>query len=414
MNCRYSKTVIYFLFIITVCFFNTTYAANYRPVKKIIPFQEEIIHFSPATIPDGAIEENGVIRLGNGRVILKKVKLPRVKRDIRLKANIILTSNGDPWDKAGSCFIIPAESTIDMVDIALGKANYPQVNPNYTENLAGVIPTDGFIPPVEIMRFMTPFGVGYFNEADSITTSRKKPVYIDEWAPHVEWQQDISSLYSLLTEEVYIGVFIDTWTKEGYKLSLTLELLESEVKQDKLKDIKVLPLVNTVYYQGQSHPDIFARQKLEVPFTLPQKAKNVKLKYIVTGHGGHSGGDEFVKNENILSIDDNEIYRFTPWRTDCASFRRFNPSTGVWLTKREVSYISKEGRTIKTIEEPIASSDLSRSNWCPGSHIDPVTIALDKLEAGEHRLFISIPEAQAMAENEMNHWLVSAYLVWEE
>ena len=31
-----------------------------------------------------------------------------------------------------------------------------------------------------------------------------------------------------------------------------------------------------------------------------------------------------------------------------------------------------------------------------------------------HRVTISIPNAQAIDGDKMNHWLVSAYLVWEE
>ena len=71
--------------------------------------------------------------------------------------------------------------------------------------------------------------------------------------------------------------------------------------------------------------------------------KNVRLKYIVTGHGGHSGGDEFVEKRNIVSIDGKEVLNFIPWRSDCASFRRFNPATGVWLKERLASYIAKDG-----------------------------------------------------------------------
>lgn len=67
------------------------------------------------------------------------------------------------------------------------------------------------------------------------------------------------------------------------------------------------------------------------------------MKYIVTGHGGHSGGDEFVKKRNIVSVDGENVLDFIPWRDDCASFRRFNPGTGVWLIKRLSSYIGKNG-----------------------------------------------------------------------
>ena len=68
----------------------------------------------------------------------------------------------------------------------------------------------------------------------------------------------------------------------------------------------------------------------------------------------------------------------------------------------------------KEIEEPIASSDLSRSNWCPGSYVPPVVISLKDIEAGKHVLSISIPDSKEIDGEKLNHWLVSAYLTWEE
>ena len=102
----------------------------------------------------------------------------------------------------------------------------------------------------------------------------------------------------------------------------------------------------------------------------------------------------------------------SPWRDDCASFRRFNPTAGVWLQKRLTSYIGKDGYSEKEIEEPLASSDLSRSNWCPGSDVTPEVVNLD-IQPGEHTLTISIPEASAIDKDKLNHWLISAYLVWD-
>ena len=62
----------------------------------------------------------------------------------------------------------------------------------------------------------------------------------------------------------------------------------------------------------------------------------------------------------------------------------------------------------------MASSDLSRSNWCPGSDVFPEVVELLGLQAGKHTFTVSIPEAQPVNKDELNHWLVSAYLVWEE
>lgn len=403
-----------FLLLVFMVCEEPVFAAKVDTAFVIKPFVEAPVCFNPNSYPDKVWTGEGVIRLDNGRVLLKKITVPKFKRNVAVRVKVRLTSNGDRWDKSGSLFVIPASSAINMIEVAAGNAKYPAVDSTKLEKLVGVVPGKNYSPTVELMRFMTPFGVGYYSN-DSITNAKRKPVYIDEFAPFVEWEQDITDRYSLLTGEVYVGAFIDSWTKEGYKISVELSFKESPLKCDKLPNRKVLPLVNTVYYTGQAIPDLFARKSLEVPFTLPKKAKNVMINYIVTGHGGHSGGDEFVKRENIVSIDGREVIRFTPWRTDCASFRRFNPSSGVWLQKRIAAYISEEGgRAEKEIEEPIASSDLSRSNWCPGSVVAPFTAYLENIEAGEHTLKIAIPAAQPAVGDKLNHWLISAYIVWEE
>jgi len=403
------------LFLVLVVFGQKLFASNHNTEFVIKPFNETSVCFNTNDYPDKVWEEDGLIRLDHGRIVLKKIRVPKFKQNIVISAKVKLTSNGDRWDKSGSCFVIPASSVINLIEVAAGRAKYPDVDSTKLEHFKGIVPGENFSPNVELMRFMTPFGVGYFSKMDSVTAERRKPVYIDEFAPYAEWEQNITDLYPLLKDDVYVGAFIDTWTKDGYKISLELDFKESTLKCDKLPKRKVLPLVNTVYYYGQSIPDLFARKSLSIPFTLPKNAKNIRLNYITTGHGGHDGGDEFVKKENIVSIDGHEVICFIPWRNDCASFRRFNPSTGVWLQKRTASYISEEGkRAEKEIEEPIASSDLSRSNWCPGSVVAPYSVLLENLSPGDHILNIAIPKAQASEGDKMNHWLVSAYIVWDE
>ncbi|MBR5611819.1 MAG: N-glycanase [Bacteroidaceae bacterium] len=376
-------------------------------------FEKTNICFQPNNYQNfNEANADGVIRLVNGRIILKKITLPEYKRNVDVTLTVTLASNGDRWDKSGSCFVLPKESAINLLNIAQGEQKFPAVDSTKYEQLIGIVPGENYIPTIELMRFMTPFGVGYYNEHE--IGQKRKPVYIDKWADCVTWAQDITDLYPTLEKEAYVGVFIDTWTEEGYVVSVDLDLKESQISCDALPNRKVMPLLNTVYYIGQSYPDIFARQDLEMEFDMPKAAKNVRLKYIVTGHGGHSGGDEFVKRQNIVSIDGNEVLNFIPWRDDCASFRRFNPGTGVWLIKRLAMYIDKEGYSEKMVEEPLGSSDLSRSNWCPGSDVVPEETLVGDLTAGMHTFKVSIPEAEPVEGHKLNHWLVSAYLVWEE
>ena len=357
---------------------------------------------------------DGIIHLANGRIILKKISLPDYRRDVSVKLTVRVESNGDPWDKSGSVFVLPADGGIDLLKVAKGEAAWPAVDSTAYEKLVGTVPGEDFQPTVELMRFMTPFGVGWYSRRDTAAVSPRRPVYIDGWAPEACWEADITDRYPLLAGEAYVGVFIDTWTAQGYIASVGIDITESDNQYAPLPRRHVQPLVNTVYYYGQEYPDLFARKDLTVDFELPQLASDATLQYIVTGHGGHDGGDEFTPQRNVLSFDGTPVLDFTPWRTDCASFRRFNPTSGVWSVPRKATYYGEKGTQTQVIQEMLASSDLSRSNWCPGSQVEPVSVPLGELAAGAHRLTISIPGAQPINGDEMNHWLVSAYLVWDE
>lgn len=379
-------------------------------------FDRTPVCFNPETYPQAynGVGEDSIYHLVNGRIILKQIELPKYERNVKVELTVTVWSNGDRWDKSGSCFVLPDTAGINLLNIAKGEKKFPAVDSTVLENMVGIVPGPDYKPTIELMRFMTPFGVGFYSSPNDSLSERRKPVYIDGWADSVSWTQDITDLYSLLEEKAYVGIFIDTWTPQGYLASMSINVKESHNPYDALKVQHVEPLMNTVYYEGQSFPDIFSRKNVTMDFTVPEGAKDVRLKYIVTGHGGHSGGDEFVPTRNIVSIDGNEVINFIPWRTDCASFRRFNPATGVWLRKRLSSYISPKGYAEKEVEEPIASSDLSRSNWCPGSDVIPEEIKLMEIKPGKHTFTVSIPDSQPIKDNETNHWLVSAYLVWEE
>ena len=51
---------------------------------------------------------------------------------------------------------------------------------------------------------------------------------------------------------------------------------------------------------------------------------------------------------------------------------------------------------------------------CPGSDVMPEEILLTDIAPGKHTFTVSIPEAAEIDGNKLNHWLVSAYLVWEK
>ncbi|MFD1163705.1 MULTISPECIES: PNGase F N-terminal domain-containing protein [Hwangdonia] len=345
--------------------------------------------------------------LQSGRIVYKKVTVPNFPNGTDVSIKLTVRSNGDRWDKSGSCFVVADPKLISILDVSKGDKEFPQ-DSYKAENHAGIVSGETYQPVVELMRFMTPFGVGFYSDN---RVKYRRPVYIPSWEKEVVWEHDISQLKDLVSNTFYIGIWIDSWTAEGYNFDLQLSYSNRE-----RKTLKVLPLVNSIpYVNGQPIPDIFAKEPLIHNFNMNKNAKNVKLHYITTGHGGHSGGDEFIKIKNSVYFDNALVLDTIPWRDDCASFRRFNPTAGVWIKKDSAAYYEykTQKRAIKVIEERIASSDLSRSNWCPGSSVKPMVVPLGDLEKGEHQLKIKIP-ATPVDGDKLNHWLVSAYLTYEE
>lgn len=373
--------------------------------KHITVFKDTHLYFDMAFKSDSIQPADSILRLDAGRVLLKKVSLPKYAKQPRVTVKMTLTSNGDPWDKSGSLFVIPATSDLNLLDFENGRLKKEQFLSDAPGIISKEIENKNYQPNIELLRFMTPFGVGFFNDNERVAAL--KPVYIPKWEENVQWEQDITHLLPVLENEVYIGVFIDTWTKEGYKLSVQLDFDESEIPNHIKKEQHVIPIVNTSKYAGtQKFYDDFHKGNLQVNFPVEEVLKNAKLYYITTGHGGHAEGDEFTEKENIISFNNKVIKQFVPWRDDCASFRRFNPTSGVWMEKA-----TWKG---KDIQERIASSDYSRSNWCPGSDVNPEIIDLGTIKPGNHTFTFAIPEAQAIENDKINYWMVSAYLVYDK
>lgn len=381
--------------------FASLFSANAQNPSTYKVFEKQPINFTGDKGTD-----TDAVRLMDGRLVYKKVTVPTFANGTDVKIKLTVRSAGDRWDKSGSCFVVTDPEKLSILSIAEKGEKFP-TDSYVDDKYAGFVTGKNYNPVVELMRFMTPFGVGHYSDNK---VKYRRPVYIPSWEKQVVWEHDITDLESLVTGTFYVGVWIDTWTSEGYDFDM--ELTYSDRKQRK---VSVLPIVNTIpYVRGQQIPDNFAHKDLEQTIQLKKDAKNVKLHYITTGHGGHSGGDEFIKIKNSVYFDGKLVLDTIPWRDDCASFRRFNPTSGVWIKKDSASYISPETRKyeIKEIEERIASSDLSRSNWCPGSFVEPMVVDLGNLKAGNHDIKIKIP-ATPVDGDKLNHWLVSVYLTYE-
>lgn len=93
-----------------------------------------------------------------------------------------------------------------------------------------------------------------------------------------------------------------------------------------------------------------------------------------------------------IYLDGQMAFKFTPWRADCGSYRLYNPVSG-------------------NFNNGLSSSDLSRSNWCPGTITNPNYINLGDLKAGQHTIKVQIPQGEPEGTS-FSFWNVSGCLIY--
>lgn len=344
-------------------------------------FDNEIINFSDASKSD-----NQVKRYANGTIILKKIKFPAITEGENIFVELKQQSNGDAYDRTGTVFFIPQDKEKSFFNgLEDGAKTLPVFENGNGKQYYGIAATENYAPAMEMMRFFTAFGIQKFNH---IQLKDKN------WQTISPFRQDITELKpSLSNKELWIGTFIGNYDKGGHKVSLEITIHKSD--QAIHKNNVSIPLFNTLNIMemaGQDYSTMFNQDKgLLVDFTLDKDLKNAQLRYTTTGHGGWENGDEFVPKTNSIFVDGKSVFSFVPWRTDCGSYRLYNPASG-------------------NFQDGLSSSDLSRSNWCPGTVTNPNFIPLGDLKAGKHTVQIKIPQGPTEGTS-FSSWNVSGILL---
>ena len=363
------------------------YLEKEKLVITIPVFQDAQICFNPKLEKSKTVPFDTVLPYSNGTIILKRMNMQRLPSHYQIFAELTEQSNGDAYDRTGSIFVIPA-SKISFLNALIDSVG---VLPTFTdkngEQYQGIKLEKNYTPLVELVRFFTPFGVHHFNQYRSLSDK--------EWEDAAYYKQDVSDLRQYLRGDVYIGAFIGNYDGGGHKISLDLkaypESYEWNSSEDKLWTLPLFNTCNVMEMSGQNYGKFFETDSLTVTFTVPEGLSSLRLRYISTGHGGWDNGDEFVPKENVILIDGEPRFRHTPWRSDCGTFRTFNPASGNFWNG-------------------MSSSDYSRSGWCPGTATQPVYFDLTGLTPGEHTITIAIPQGQREG-TYFSAWNVSGVLV---
>ena len=364
-------------------------AQNYTTINI---FQNEKINFGDKPVNLLTNEPGITYRFAEGTVILKKVKLPENMGKHSVIAELTEKSTGDAYDRTGSLFIIPditKDTSLTFMDAFInGISALPKYDAKNKKDYRGFTLTDKYTPPIELMRFITPFGIGHYNS--------QVQVYNTVWLDSVTYKQDVTNLLPALEGDVWFGIFIGCYDKGGHNVSLNLKYYPDDIPQEsaEVSNEWIQPLIfttNIMEAASQEYATIFENDTLQVTVDIPDGIKSVTLRYISTGHGGWGGGDEFNKKMNYIFADGKLLYSYIPWRDDCGMYRNYNPASG-------------------NFPNGMSSSDFSRSGWCPGSTSVPVDIPLNNLKPGRHTFSVYIPMGKPEGTS-FSAWNVSAVLI---
>ena len=213
--------------------------------------------------------------------------------------------------------------------------------------------------------------------------------FVTAYGGRTEFDVDLTHLAPVLTGPVIIDAFIDTWVTPAWQVDLDLHYQTDTTVAN--------PLWATPLFYDQSFTTATeADGGIEAAVEIPAGLSKVLLHYLVSGHCTDGrGADEFVSKDNVLSVDGTVVYRYQPWRDDCIEFRAINPYTRRW-------------------SDGTWSSDYSRSGWCPGDIIEPLSLNLSDHLPGEqqHRVGLQIEDVRpADTADHRGYWRVSAYLI---
>ncbi|MCC6865216.1 MAG: peptide-N-glycosidase [Ignavibacteria bacterium] len=353
-------------------------------------FENQKINYGDKPVNIFTNEPDITYRFSEGTVILKKVKLPQNMGGHSVTAELTERSAGDAYDRTGSLFIIPdltKDTSITFIDAFLnGITALPKYDARNKKDYRGITLTEKYTPPIELVRFITPFGIGSYNS--------QVQVYGVKWEDSVTYKQDITNMLPVLQGEVWFGVFIGCYDKGGHEVSLRLKYFPDDVPQESIPQPNgyIMPLIfttNIMEASSQEYATLFETDTLSLWVDIPNGIKELTLRYISTGHGGWGGGDEFNKKVNYIFADNKLIYNYIPWRDDCGMYRKYNPASG-------------------NFPNGMSSSDFSRSGWCPGSTSLPVDIPLN-LKPGRHKISVYIPLGKPEGTS-FSSWNVSAVL----
>lgn len=144
--------------------------------------------------------------------------------------------------------------------------------------------------------------------------------------------------------------------------------------------------------------DVLGQTVKSIGFNTDRNVTGAKYYFINSNHGSGTNGEEYVRRQHNIYLDDVLKLQYTPGGVSCVPYRQYN-------TQSNCIYINCSTGAYRAD----TAAAWSWNNWCPGSAIPTRVINLGDLAAGDHTYKITVP--QAVFYNNDGYFPMSVYVM---
>lgn len=287
----------------------------------------------------------------------------------------------------------------DIISRKLTATEIASIGSNVTMNIRLIAACDNYDRIAGVNLVLVPKGsITYtFNQADIkrieigrfITPFMNKNATLKE----VPYSYQIDNISNILHDTALSATY-DFWIEfraDGYSAAANTEVVgcadRTDVFRGNLEFVTsgtatptqnfLLPISYRKDLNNYNATDVPGQTTRLVTFTLAQPVQNAVLYLTTSNHGSNTGGEEYIRREHYVYLDNQLVHQYKPGGKSCEDYRQFNTQgNGIY----------------GTVAKPIRNW-MSWNNWCPGDAIPNREVNLGNLSAGEHTIKLNVPDA---------------------
>ncbi|MFC3160133.1 Por secretion system C-terminal sorting domain-containing protein [Chryseobacterium arachidis] len=357
------------LSLILFCLFISAYCTKPLPPVTVSLYQDAVFYDMYAATVNQPLPTDAV-RLSNSTYTRKMTDAQLDSFGNQVTMNITIGALCDNYDRL-------AHVTLAFV---------PKGATSYDTNM---------VKKLEIGRFVTPFmnknisptSVPYTFQIDNLGAIFKDANLRSQYDYWIEFSV-FGVPYAAQTQVAGCAARIDTF--KGSLSFVTDNNTAIPAVNNALVTMAAIKSFNN--YNATDEPGTTLRM---LNFTTTNTINNANFYLITSNHGANSGGEEYVRRQHYVYLNDQQIFTYKPGGISCEPFRQYNT----------------QGNGIYGSSAQSTAWWTSWNNWCPGNSIPIRKINLGNLEPGFHTFMITVPDAQFVGQQ--GDFPLSVYLQGE-